>query len=167
MPQAVTHILLTIIVLDLFRDYVLKNKRIMPLHFIFLGGVAGLLPDIDIPIYWMLKNVLGLNVSWFHGTITHTVWIPIILAIAAAALFWHKRNAAVLLWVISFGLFFHIFLDLVLRGVIMPFWPLSSWTMTGIMANSGIAYWDFGLDAIILLAWLWHEEKMHKISDFI
>ncbi len=26
---------------------------------------------------------------------------------------------------------------------------------------------EMGLDALILLGWLWHEEKKHKISDFI
>jgi hypothetical protein len=35
------------------------------------------------------------------------------------------------------------------------------------MANSAVMYWDLGLDALILLAWFWHEEKKHRISDFI
>ena len=37
MPYAVTHVLLTIIVLDIFRDYVIKDKKSIPLHFIQLA----------------------------------------------------------------------------------------------------------------------------------
>jgi len=55
MPTAVTHVILTIILLDLFRDYLMKNhKRYLTLHTLFIGGVAGLLPDIDILLGWSL-----------------------------------------------------------------------------------------------------------------
>jgi len=56
MPQAVVHVLFVIIVLDLFRDHFLKDKRELPLHYIFIGGIAGLLPDIDVLLFWILNN---------------------------------------------------------------------------------------------------------------
>jgi hypothetical protein len=31
----------------------------------------------------------------------------------------------------------------------------------------GLSSLAAGIDAIILIAWLWHEEVKHKISDFI
>lgn len=49
MPLAVTHVLLTIIAVDLFRDYFLKNKRYFTIHTVFIAGIAGLLPDMDLP----------------------------------------------------------------------------------------------------------------------
>lgn len=56
MPLAVTHVLLTIILVDLFRDYIMKNhKKYLTLHTIMIAGIAGLLPDIDIPLFWLLN----------------------------------------------------------------------------------------------------------------
>ena len=40
MPLAVTHVLLTIIAIDIFRDYIIKKKRLIPLNFLFIGGLA-------------------------------------------------------------------------------------------------------------------------------
>ena len=54
MPQAVVHVLFAIIALDLVRDYLIKDKKKFPLHYVFIGGVAGLLPDIDIPVFWFV-----------------------------------------------------------------------------------------------------------------
>ena len=166
MPPAVTHVLLTIILVDLFRDYIIKDKTI-PLHFLFIGGGAGLLPDIDIPFFWFLNDILKIKTIWFHGTITHTIWVPLLLLIASVIAYKFNRNTSILLGIITFGLFFHIFLDFTLLGNIMPLYPLSNFTIIGIMANSPLTHWDLGLDAVILLGWLWHEERKHRISNFI
>ena len=78
MPLAVTHVLLTIILVDLFRDYFTKHKKYFTLHTIFIAGVAGLLPDIDIPINWLL-NSLGYSFDILkHGVITHTAFFGLI-----------------------------------------------------------------------------------------
>ena len=74
MPLAVTHVLLTIIVVDLFRDYVLKKKykKYFTLHTILIAGIAGLLPDIDVPIN-MILNFFGYFPDLvLHGGLTHT-----------------------------------------------------------------------------------------------
>ena len=55
MPLAVTHVLLTIIMVDLYRDYITKHKGYFTLHTVFIAGFAGLLPDIDIPLNWILN----------------------------------------------------------------------------------------------------------------
>jgi len=167
MPFAVTHVLVTIILIDLFRDYFIGKKGFIPLHFIFLGGVASLLPDIDIPIYWVINNLIGIKTSWFHGTISHTFLIPAIFLVAAVIVHRINKKNAVLLYVVTFAYAFHIVLDFLLNGKIMPFWPFSGFTWQGLMANFPLKHWDLGLDAFILLGWLWHEERKHRISDFI
>src|SRR3989338_3961137 len=90
MPQAVVHILFAIIALDLVRDHFLKDKRKFPLHHVFIGGVAGLLPDIDVPLFWILNNFLGLNVPWFHRVFTHTFLF--VLIFLAASLICYDLN---------------------------------------------------------------------------
>ena len=169
MPLAVTHVLIAIILVDLYRDYLVKDKRKIPLGFVLIGGVAGLLPDIDIPIYWLLHNFLGFNIPWFHRGFTHTVFFPMIFL--GIALMFHqlkKHKLSIVFGVISFGVTIHILLDMLLSGGVTPFFPFWDFTYEwGIFANIALpSFWQ-GLDAMILLAWLWHEEVKHKIKDFI
>ena len=167
MPLAVTHVLLTIIVIDIFRDYIIKKKKLIPLHFIFIGGIAGLLPDIDIPLFWLL-SFFNVNVAWFHGTFTHTFLIPAIILIASLITYKKNKKAGILLGVISFGYGFHILLDFIFYGTnLSPFWPFFMTKFRGITHYIDIPRLEMGLDAVILLGWLYHEEKRHKISDFI
>ncbi|MBI2647570.1 hypothetical protein HYW99_03765, partial [Candidatus Woesearchaeota archaeon] len=70
--------------------------------------------------------------------------------------------------IITFGIAFHIFLDWLLIGSIAPFYPFSSATYgVDLIGRLNIPLATQGLEAIVLLWWLWHEEKTHKISDFI
>ena len=75
-------------------------------------------------------------------------------------------------FVITFGILFHLFLDYLLGGGswegIMWFWPLSSQAFKiHLLRYFNLINLPAGIDAVILLAWLWHEEKKHRISDFI
>ena len=167
MPLAVTHVLLTIIALDIFRDYIIKKKRLIPLHFIFIGGIAGLLPDIDIPLFWLL-DFFNLNMPWFHSTFTHIFLIPVVILIASLITYKYNKKAGILLGIISFGYGFHIILDFLFYGCNMsPFWPIFTSSFSGITPYLHIPRLEMGLDALILLGWLWHQEAKHKMSDFI
>ena len=175
MPLAVTHILLTIIVVDLFRDYFMKkihHKRYLTLHTLFIAGVAGLLPDIDIPIR-MLAQLFNFNLPEIlqHGYLTHTPLFGLIFLIPAFIFIKKKKpKIAMYFFVITFGILFHLFLDFLIGGGaeagVMWFWPLSTQAFK-IHLLLGIEDLPYALDAIILLAWLWHEEVKHKIKDFI
>ena len=165
MPFAVTHVLLAIILVDLYRDYITKYKKYFTLHTIFIAGVAGLLPDIDIPLNWLL-NFFGSGIA--HGTITHTPLFGLIFLIPGLFLWYQKKHkTAMYFFVVCFGILFHIILDLIFGVGILIFYPLSDFTFgLNIAINFGRMA-SAGMDAIILLAWLWHEERKHKISDFI
>lgn len=168
MPQAVVHVLFTIIVLDLFRDHFLKNKKELPLHFIFIGGVAGLLPDIDVPLFWLLKNFLGFDAPWFHRVFTHTFLFILIFLFISLIYFDFNKKVSKLFAVITFGVAFHIFLDWLLVGAVAPFYPFSDATYgLNLIGKLNLPLAVEGFEAIVLLWWLWHEEKLHKISDFI
>jgi len=170
MPFAVTHVLLAIILVDLYRDYFAKHKKYFTLHTIFIAGVAGLLPDIDLPLNWFL-NFFGLGIA--HGTITHTPLFGLIFLIPGFLLWYHKKHKlAMYFYVVSFGVFFHIFLDYFLGGGlregIMFLYPFSEATFKlHLLSKFNFPNIPAAIDAIILLAWLWHEEIKHKISDFI
>jgi|TARA_B100001971_G_scaffold187811_1_gene188740 hypothetical protein len=166
MSFAVTHVLLAIILVDLYRDYFAKHKKYFTLHTIFIAGLAGLLPDIDLPLNWFL-NFFGLSIG--HGTITHTPLFALIFLIPGLIL-WHnkKHKEAMYFFVVCFGILFHISLDFLFAGYgIMFFYPFSNTTYGLNLLQNVSRNFFAGIDAIILLAWLWHEEIKHKISDFI
>ena len=78
MPLAVTHVIITIIIVDLYRDYVTKHKKYFTLHTVFIAGLGGLLPDIDFPISHIL-NYFGYSAGLlYHGGITHTFFFGLI-----------------------------------------------------------------------------------------
>lgn len=168
MPQAVVHVLFTIIVLDLFRDHFLKDKKKIPLHYIFIGGVAGLLPDIDVPLFWILNNFLGINVPWFHRIFTHTFLFIGIFLVLSLIFYGINKKWSELFAIITFGVAFHLLLDWFFTGGIAPFYPFFSAAYgLNVFGMLKMPLAAEGLEAIVLLWWLWHEEKTHKISDFI
>ena len=168
MPQAVVHVLFTIIALDLVRDHLLKNKRKMPLHYIFIGGVAGLLSDIDVPFFWLIKNFLGFDVPWFHRIFTHTFLFASIFLALSLVFYDINRKWSEIFGITTFGVVFHIFLDWFFVGAIAPFYPFSGTVYSlNILGRLGLPLAVEGFEATVLLWWLWHEEKTHKISDFI
>jgi len=173
MPFAVTHVLLTIILVDLYRDYITKYKKYFSLHTLLIAGVAGMLPDIDVPLGWFL-NFFGIEL--LHRTITHTPLFGLIFLIPAFILWRQKKNKiAMYFFVATFGILFHIFLDFLISPDIdvgiMLFYPLSTVIFeVSLLGNLSIIQTMrlfAGIDAIILLLWLWHEEVKHKILDFI
>jgi membrane-bound metal-dependent hydrolase YbcI (DUF457 family) len=172
MPLAVTHVLLTIIALDLYRDYVTKDKKKFSLWTVLIGGIAGLLPDIDIPLNYVLSN-FGMHLQLLeHGGITHTPFFGMIFLVPAA-IFWmaNKHRLSTIFVAISFGIIFHFFLDFLIGGGaeagVAALWPFSDQTFKVFLAAGYNFPISAGLDAIILLAWLFHEYKRHKIKDFI
>jgi len=173
MPLAVMHVLLAIIAVDLYRDYVAKHKKYFTLWTLFVAGVGGLLPDLDHPLHAAL-GAIGYDVPELaHGMVLHTPMFGLIFLIPFA-FFWamKKHRTAVLFLVLSFGVLFHLFLDWLIGGGdiygIMALYPLSAEQFKGpfIGALEGFPMRE-GLDAVILLTWLFHEERRHKIRDFI
>ena len=63
----------------------------------------------------------------------------------------------------------HILLDLVLNseGNIMLLWPFGTADFSWRLLSGNVLGFYATLDAILLLAWLTHEEMKHKIRDFI
>jgi membrane-bound metal-dependent hydrolase YbcI (DUF457 family) len=174
MPLAVTHVLLTIIAVDLYRDYVAKHRKYFTMWTLFIAGIGGLLPDIDIPLFRFLTSI-GIDIPLLaHGEIMHTVIFGLVFLIPFAVFWlWKKHRLALLFLVITFGILFHIFLDYLVGGGdingIMAFYPFSTERFKLFLLGGGSEAFlsNAGLDAAILLLWLLHEERKHKIKDFI
>lgn len=161
MPNAVTHILVAILLIDLFRDYVLKKKG-FPLYLVLIGGIAGLMPDIDIFLIWLWD----LNV---HRLYTHSFVVPILFLLVGLIVYRYRKILGKVFFVISAGWTSHLLLDGLLSGSIVPLWPISAMTW-GLNLLPGSTFGGTlyaGIDAILLVAWLVHEYFQHNIKDYI
>ncbi|MBL7051687.1 MAG: metal-dependent hydrolase [Nanoarchaeota archaeon] len=167
MPFAVTHVLITIIIIDLFRKIILKKKN-FPLHLVLIGGIAGLLPDIDVAVFWVLQTFSNVGIEEVHKVFTHSLIIPLVIFIGSQiTLKWKKISQPLL--VISAGYTIHLLLDSLFY--LSPlFYPFSS-TMLGINLLSMLSF-DYSvlymsIDAVILVSWLIYEWKAKNIRDYI
>lgn len=177
MPHAVTHVLVALVVADIIRDYIVKDKKRFPLHYVLIAGVAGLLPDIDVVVYWFLNIFLNIPLAEVHRTFSHTLFVPLLFFVLGVIFLGRKINfLAKRRMTISgafvmagLGTFIHLVLDSTLAGTIRPFYPLADFVfgINLIPYNALGSTLMPGLDAILLVVWLVHEEIKHKISDFI
>ena len=176
MPYAVTHILIALIVADIIRDYLVKNKKKFPLHYVLIAGIAGLLPDADTIIYWVLNMLYNIPSSLVHRLYSHNLFIALIFLILGfltikaknRSLSKHKLKLSMIFYMIALGYFVHLVLDYLLSGKIMPLFPFST-LKVGLELTAGKLGDSIlqGIDAILLVLWLVHEEIKHRISDFI
>lgn len=174
MPNAVTHVLVAIIIADVIRDYIVKDKKKIPLYLILVAGIAGLLPDLDIVVYWFLRAVYSIDIAQVHRTFSHTLFVPaIFLTIGFATckmkkITKYKISISDIAFFTALGVSVHLLLDFLLVGWIIPFYPFSYYSI----GLNLIPYtWQTtivpGMDAILLILWLVHEYKNHRIKDFI
>ena len=166
MPNATTHILFALISADVIRDYIAKKR--FSLFFVLTAGIAGVLPDLDVGIYWLLNIFRDVPLSMVHRLFTHTIFVPL-LFLLVAFLFKAKKKVFLFFLMVSFGIFTHLLLDATLSGMIMPVYPLSSFSIGLNLIPGG----EMGrtiileLDGVLLVGWLVHEYMKHNIRDFI
>ena len=177
MPQAVTHFLIPVILLELFRDFFVKDKKAFPVHYVFIGGLAGLLPDLDIAVYYIL-SFFGFTLEEVHRTFSHNLFVPLIFVILGLLAYGfknkelgrHHLKLKNIFFVIAFGVFIHLVLDAIFLGRIMPFYPLSTYSIGFDLLNKVPVPWQStimpSLEAILLVLWMIYLEMKHKISEF-
>lgn len=190
MPLAVTHVLVPIIVFEMLRDRFKGMRKAFSSKHTFLVGIAGLMPDMDMPVFTVLQRfglVTGTAVG--HRIFLHNIWIPLgfLLFAALSAFAWpalrgrrdrkYKQGRSLafakVFLLLAAGWLFHITLDAVLTGEVMPFYPLSSyvvnWNLVGALTEAtGVPMLTIlvSIDALLLVFWLWHEQFTHRIRDY-
>src|SRR3989344_4208469 len=167
MALAVTHIILAIAFLDIFRHYVFGLKK-FPRYLLVIGGIARLAPDLDIPLGWILTLLTGTTVP-VHRLFTHSLFFVLLFVVIGVILnYYRKLKWARIFYVIAVGWTLHILLDCFYGGMgstLFPFlWPLQ-------VLPTFCPSWDLyqsahSTDAIILVLWLLHEEIHHKIKCY-
>lgn len=164
MALAATHILIPIIILDLLRHYYLGLKK-FPRYLLLIGGIAGLAPDIDIPLTWLTHLLVTNNVD-FHGTFTHSFFFVVIFFVLGTLFQWrNNKKWSMIFYVIAFGWFCHLFLDWLYGEYKTLFWPfaVTPWT---IFPTWTLYTYGESIDAILLVLWLVHQELHNYIKDY-
>ena len=162
MAYAVTHVLATIFILDLFRHYYFGKKK-FPRYLLVFGGIAGLLPDIDVPISWIF-HALG-RAGPIHGIFIESFFFPLLFLITALVLHLSKKqNIAIYFYLLAFGWALHLGIDWIWGEYKGYFWPL--YTPESILPRWNIWKYSQSIDAVILVLWLVHEELHNKIKDY-
>jgi membrane-bound metal-dependent hydrolase YbcI (DUF457 family) len=178
MPHAIFHILIAIFIADFIRIYIVKDKKKFPFHYVFIAGIAGVLPDVDVIVFWVLY-FFNFSLEEVHRTFTHTLLFPLIAIICAGAT-WNLKDKTVgkrhMRWhiiflMIALGLIIHLVLDATVEGKIVPLYPFSNFSI-GLNLVSYLPFALRGLlepslDAGIFILWLFWLEYKHKISYFI
>jgi len=180
MPQAAAHILIPLILVSLFRDFCIrkKGKRKFPLHYVLIAGIAGIIPDLDIVVFWVL-NFFGFTISQIHRTFGHTIFIPLAFFLLfiifhntnLKELGRHKLKLSLIFLMLAFGSLVHLVLDAVFAGFIVPIYPFSNFyiglNLFGYLPPALEELAAPSLDAGLLIIYLIYLEVKHKISDFI
>ena len=148
------------------------------MHYVFIGGLAGLLPDLDVAVYYVL-SFFGFTMQEVHRTFSHNLFIPLVFAILAL-IFHSFRNKKLgeyhlklrnIFLVIAFGIFIHLLLDTIIAGGINPFYPISNYSIGLNFINLFPVNWRDSiipsLDALLLILWMISLEVRHKISSFL
>ncbi len=165
MALAVTHVLIALIVVDLFRHYVFGSKK-FPRYLVVVGGIAGLLPDIDIPLGWVASFLTGTEIG-LHRLFTHSIFfVALFLLMGIIRQYQDDQKWAKIFYVIAAGWFIHLLLDCAYGGEVIRsfFWPyLGAATFC---PRWDLYPWAESIDAILLVLWLVHEEVHQKVKDY-
>lgn len=178
MPTAVTHLLVPLFLVALFRDYFVKKRGRFPLHYALIAGLGGVLPDIDLLIFFVL-GYFSFTLEQIHRTITHSLLASgffVILSIITVplknrVLGRHKLKIHWIFLALAFGFFIHTSLDGILSGEIRPLSPFSDYEFSLNLIQYAPEHMD-GLvmplfEGFLLVFWIAYLEIKHKISDFI
>ena len=176
MPNAVTHMLVAMVLVDVVRHHLLKTHHIKRWQFsttwIFFVGFAALLPDVDLLIQWSTYWLTG--TAWMYHGALHQLYIPFVAFVLAVVFYYRKqkvfgykhRSIALFFLLLGIGFFTHILLDCAVLGgypLLPPF--LGNGVCTKIIGDDPAAM--PALDAFLFVLWLFYEQKRHKIRDII
>lgn len=178
MAYAVTHMIMAIIAIELFRKLFVKNNKIFPRYYILIAAIAGLIPDLDIAAYYILY-FFGFGLEQVHRTFMHSIFIPLGLFLIGMFFYTtgikhqelrkHRMKISTIFFIFAAGTMIHLTLDMI-YGHIPPLYPY-------IKTNIGLdLLFKFPktlqelipatIDGLLFLGWLmWMQFKL-KIDNY-
>jgi membrane-bound metal-dependent hydrolase YbcI (DUF457 family) len=178
MPYVVVHFLSALILVGIFRDLFFNDKRKFPLVYVLIGGIAGIVPDLDVLLFYII-SFFGVEYESVHRAFTHNLILPMAVFFGGVVSHgfkikikgMHPLKLRNLCFVIAFGMSVHVFLDWALAGPVRLFYPFSyaeyGLNIIGFLPFAWQDSFLQSMDAALLVIWIVYLEARHKISDFI
>lgn len=180
MAQAVMHILVAVILIELYREFFVKDSRNFPRYYVLAAVIGGILPDFDFLVYYLQYPFFGFAYEQIHRTYFHSLWLPLTLLIIGI-LYWHsglkniwlrkrRMNMKTIFFILAAMSLLHLILDSLFWGSVFPFYPLTSIEL-GLNLLTYFPEDMLGLilptiDGILLVLWiLWMQFKL-RIPDY-
>jgi membrane-bound metal-dependent hydrolase YbcI (DUF457 family) len=174
MAYATTHIIFSMLGVELFIKRFKDFKKFLPKYYYLIAAIGGLIPDLDIVAYYILY-FFGYSFEEVHRTFMHSIFIPIGLLLAGLIVYFtHGKKGKYLkvsgvFFIFTIGCIIHLILDMI-YGRVMIFYPFSYF---GIGLN--LLYlapeqlrWLVApiIDGIVLLVWVFWMNVVKKKEDF-
>lgn len=178
MPYATTHILVAILLIELFR-HILKDNKKFPRYYILIAAIGAIIPDLDIGAFYIL-NFFGLAFEQIHRTFLHPIFIPLFLiGIGGIFYYFHLNNQEAskhhlkiswIFFILGIGTIIHLLLDITFAGRIIPLYPISNFEIgLNLIQYAPENLRDLitpTIDAILLMFWIFWMEFKLKISNY-
>jgi len=171
MPYTTTHVLVSIILIELFREYFFKNNKKFPRYYILIAAIGGIIPDIE---YLFRLDYMG-------RTFMHSLFVPLIflligffilkLNVRHKGLRKRHMNLPTIFFIFSGMSLVHLLLDMIFIGQVTPFYGVSDFSI-GLELISRFKqpylqelFLPF-IDAVLLFFWIFWMEFKLKIDDY-
>jgi len=179
MPYATTHILIAVILIELYRDFFVKNNRKFPRYYILIAAIGAIIPDLDFAVYYLL-SFFGFTLEQIHRTFLHSLFIPLIFFLIGIFAWklkiknkqFGKKHITLptTFFIFTFGILLHLILDAILSGNIVLFYPFTDYSIGFNLVELFPLAWQDTilpvLDAVLLLFWIFWMEFKLKISNY-
>jgi len=169
MPYTTTHVLIAIILIELFREYFVKNNKKFPRYYILIAAIAAVVPDLE--YIFQLPDL--------QRAFLHSIFVPLIFLLVGLLIVGldikhkglRKRHLKLsnIFFIFSAGTLLHMILDGVLRDGVVLFYPFSNFSLN----LNLISYLPFneslvliGIDTLLLFFWIFWMEFKLKIDDY-
>lgn len=169
MAQVITHFFTSTFLAILFKKQFSEIKKYIGIKELFIIGLFGMLPDSDV-MPFIIDSYFNLGLPNIHRIITHNLTIAAVIFLIGLVLYFKSKRAGLIFMLGGIGWSSHIFLDWLLSGTIMPFYPFSSFETGVELVPSGnirlSSYVLGGIDAAVFLTWGWFAIIKGKLKDF-
>ena len=170
MPFTTTHVLVAIILIELFRNYFFKDNRNFPRYYILIAAIAGVFPDFE---YIFL-------LSYTDRLFLHSIFVPLIFFLVGIFIFksgfksnWLRKrhlNLSFILFIFSVGSLVHIILDSIFVGQVFLFYPISDFSigfeLVSMFSRNLQELVLPIVDAFLLFFWIFWMQFKLKIDDY-
>ncbi|MBU0894441.1 MAG: metal-dependent hydrolase [Nanoarchaeota archaeon] len=169
MPYTTTHVLVSIILIELFREYFFKNNKKFPRYYILIAAIAGIIPDLE--YIFQLPEI--------HRGFLHSLFAPLIFLLIGLFILkfdiknnWIRKRhlkLSFIFFIFAAGSLLHIFLDAIIRDGSSLFYPFSD----SVFGLNLISYIPLSqsislifIDTLLLFFWIFWMEFKLKINDY-